>query len=207
MEDIRIRFGKAVRQKRHELGVSQEAFADLCELDRTYIGGIERGERNVALVNIEKVARALKLSLSQLFRSYPCGCARTRLQFQKNYGIYACHLDRRGVLIDEHQKRCAYYVMLGEERRTLLRIAFYSLYERPQIAGVSSSKRIKNGPLITSFSARGDAFCSTLRFICCTNALNPDENHPPCKYLCIYVWFSATSETAHTMSRIADIVV
>jgi transcriptional regulator with XRE-family HTH domain len=69
MEDICVRFGKAVRQKRHELGVSQEAFADLCELDRTYIGGIERGERNVALVNIEKIARALKLSLSQLFRS------------------------------------------------------------------------------------------------------------------------------------------
>jgi transcriptional regulator with XRE-family HTH domain len=69
MEDIRVRFGKAVRRKRHELGVSQETFADLCELDRAYIGGIERGERNVALVNIEKVARALKLSLPQLFRS------------------------------------------------------------------------------------------------------------------------------------------
>jgi transcriptional regulator with XRE-family HTH domain len=69
MEDIRARFGKAVRQKRYKLGVSQEAFADLCEWDRTYIGGIERGERNVALVNIEKIARALKLSLSELFRS------------------------------------------------------------------------------------------------------------------------------------------
>ena len=68
MEDIRVRFGKAVRQKRHKLGVSQEAFADLCGLDRTYIGGIERGERNVALVNIEKIARALRLSLSELFR-------------------------------------------------------------------------------------------------------------------------------------------
>jgi transcriptional regulator with XRE-family HTH domain len=68
MEDIRIRFGRAVRQKRHKLGVSQEAFADLCGLDRTYIGGIERGERNVALVNIEKVAKALRLSLAELFR-------------------------------------------------------------------------------------------------------------------------------------------
>jgi len=68
MEDIRIRFGRAVRQKRHKLGVSQEAFADLCGLDRTYIGGIERGERNVALVNIEKIARALRLSLAELFR-------------------------------------------------------------------------------------------------------------------------------------------
>ena len=48
--------------------MSQEAFADLCGLDRTYVGGIERGERNVALVNIEKIARALKLSLAELMR-------------------------------------------------------------------------------------------------------------------------------------------
>jgi transcriptional regulator with XRE-family HTH domain len=68
MEEIRLRFGKAVRKKRHTLGVSQEEFADICGLDRTYIGGIERGERNVALVNIEKIARALKISLPELFR-------------------------------------------------------------------------------------------------------------------------------------------
>jgi transcriptional regulator with XRE-family HTH domain len=68
MEDIRIRFGKAVRQKRQKLQVSQEAFADMCQLDRTYIGGIERGERNVALVNIEKIAKALQIPITQLFR-------------------------------------------------------------------------------------------------------------------------------------------
>jgi transcriptional regulator with XRE-family HTH domain len=68
MEDIRIRFGKAVRQRRHKLGVSQEAFADMCDLDRTYMGGIERGERNVALVNIEKIAKTLKLTIAELFR-------------------------------------------------------------------------------------------------------------------------------------------
>ena len=67
-EDVRVRFGKAVRHRRNKLGVSQEAFADMCELDRTYIGGIERGERNVALVNIEKIARALKIPIVQLFR-------------------------------------------------------------------------------------------------------------------------------------------
>lgn len=69
MDDIRVRFGKALRQRRHKLGVSQEEFADMCELDRTYVGGIERGERNVALVNIEKIARALKISLPELFRA------------------------------------------------------------------------------------------------------------------------------------------
>lgn len=68
MENIRVRFGKALRQRRSKLGVSQEAFADMCELDRTYIGGIERGERNVALVNIEKLAKTLRISISELFK-------------------------------------------------------------------------------------------------------------------------------------------
>jgi len=57
----------ALRQRRNVLGGSQEAFADMCELDRTYIGGIERGERNVALANIEKIAKTLQLSVSELF--------------------------------------------------------------------------------------------------------------------------------------------
>jgi transcriptional regulator with XRE-family HTH domain len=69
MEDVRVRFGKVLRERRHRLGVSPEEFADLCGLDRTYVGGIERGERNVALVNIERLAKALKISLSELFRS------------------------------------------------------------------------------------------------------------------------------------------
>lgn len=67
MDDIRVRFGRALRQRRHKLGVSQEAFADMCQLDRTYIGGVERGERNVALINIEKIAKAFKISLTELF--------------------------------------------------------------------------------------------------------------------------------------------
>jgi transcriptional regulator with XRE-family HTH domain len=69
MEDIRLRFGKAVRNLRHKLGVSQEEFADICGLDRTYIGGIERGERNVSLVNIERIAKALKISIPRLFKN------------------------------------------------------------------------------------------------------------------------------------------
>jgi transcriptional regulator with XRE-family HTH domain len=68
MEDVQARFGKALRERRHKLGVSQEEFADICGLDRTYVGGIERGERNVGLANIEKLAKALKISLSELFR-------------------------------------------------------------------------------------------------------------------------------------------
>jgi transcriptional regulator with XRE-family HTH domain len=66
--DVRIRFGRAVRHRRQKLGVSQEEFADMCGLDRTYVGGIERGERNLSLVNIEKIARTFQISLSELFR-------------------------------------------------------------------------------------------------------------------------------------------
>jgi len=49
-------------------GYSQESFAAKCGLDRTYIGGIERGERNLALRNIENIAKALDISLSELMR-------------------------------------------------------------------------------------------------------------------------------------------
>jgi transcriptional regulator with XRE-family HTH domain len=49
-------------------GLSQEAFADRCGLDRTYISGIERGNRNVAIRNIDAIAKALSLSLSELMK-------------------------------------------------------------------------------------------------------------------------------------------
>ncbi len=68
MQDIRVRFGRSLRAHRQRLGVSQEEFADRCGLDRTYIGGIERGERNVALLNIEKIAKALRLTMGELFQ-------------------------------------------------------------------------------------------------------------------------------------------
>jgi transcriptional regulator with XRE-family HTH domain len=48
--------------------VSQEAFADLYGLDRTYVAGVERGERNLSLINIEKIATAFEVSLSELLR-------------------------------------------------------------------------------------------------------------------------------------------
>jgi ribosome-binding protein aMBF1 (putative translation factor) len=62
-------FGRAVRKRRQKLGLSQEEFADVCGLDRTYIGGIERGERNVSLVNLERIAKGLRVSLAELLRS------------------------------------------------------------------------------------------------------------------------------------------
>jgi transcriptional regulator with XRE-family HTH domain len=59
-------FGEAVRAARLEQGISQEALADLAGLDRSYMGGIERGEHNVALINIQKVAAALDLTIAEL---------------------------------------------------------------------------------------------------------------------------------------------
>jgi len=66
--DIRIRFGRAIRRIREEQEINQEEAADRCGLHRTYYSGIERGVRNVSLVNIEKVAKGLKTSLPDLFR-------------------------------------------------------------------------------------------------------------------------------------------
>lgn len=66
--DILVRFGQRVRELRKSRGFSQEAFAAYCGLDRTYIGGIERGERNLALRNIEVIARALGLTISELMQ-------------------------------------------------------------------------------------------------------------------------------------------
>lgn len=65
--NLLIRFGKTVRRLRSEQNISQESFADLCDLHRTYISDIELGKRNVSLENIEKIAFALGISVSQLF--------------------------------------------------------------------------------------------------------------------------------------------
>ena len=64
------RLGAAVRQRRRELGLSQEALAERCGLHTNYVGGIERGERNVGFVNLAKVAGGLGLTLSDLARRY-----------------------------------------------------------------------------------------------------------------------------------------
>ena len=62
------KFGETVRNLRKRANLSQEDLAELCGLHRTYIGGIERGERNVALLNIIRIAEALKVSPCELFK-------------------------------------------------------------------------------------------------------------------------------------------
>ena len=67
-QEILLQFGVRVRELRSAKGLSQEAFASQCGLDRTYISGIERGVRNVSLANISLIAEALGISLSELMQ-------------------------------------------------------------------------------------------------------------------------------------------
>ena len=66
--NIQTKFGKRVHNLRHELGLSQEKFALLIEMDRTYFASVEAGHRNISICNIEKIARGLNVSLSDLFK-------------------------------------------------------------------------------------------------------------------------------------------
>jgi transcriptional regulator with XRE-family HTH domain len=64
---VLLDFGKVVRTQRMQLRLSQEQLAERAELHRTYIGMIERAEKNITLVNVEKLAKALGLEIHQLF--------------------------------------------------------------------------------------------------------------------------------------------
>lgn len=67
MNNIKEQFGKQLKYKRQLLGLSQEAFAFKCNLDRTYITSVENGNRNISLMNIEKICMALNCSISDFF--------------------------------------------------------------------------------------------------------------------------------------------
>jgi len=66
--DIQVRFGQRLAQLRRERGLSQEELAFRAGLHRTYVSSAERGQRNVSLVNIEKLCRALDTSIADVFR-------------------------------------------------------------------------------------------------------------------------------------------
>lgn len=66
--DILVKFGQRVQTIRKELGLSQEQLAEEAGLHRTYIGMIERAEKNITLCNIEKIALALKIPICDLFK-------------------------------------------------------------------------------------------------------------------------------------------
>lgn len=66
--DLLFTFGQTVRRLRLSKDISQEKFADMCSLHRTYISDIELGKRNVSLENIAKMAEALDMRISDLFK-------------------------------------------------------------------------------------------------------------------------------------------
>ena len=66
--DLLFTFGQTVRRLRLSKDISQEKFADMCSLHRTYISDIELGKRNVSLENIDKMAEALDMRISDLFK-------------------------------------------------------------------------------------------------------------------------------------------
>lgn len=67
-DDVLRQLGDAVREARTARGMSQEELASECRLDRTYVGGVERGERNIGFVNLVKLARTLRLRVSELVK-------------------------------------------------------------------------------------------------------------------------------------------
>lgn len=66
-QQILIKFGERVREIRKKKGLSQEGLAQKANLHRTYIGMIERAEKNITLINIEKIANALEIKIEILF--------------------------------------------------------------------------------------------------------------------------------------------
>ena len=65
---ITVSFGSRLRDLRKSRGLSQESLADLAELDRSYIGGVERGDRNISLNNIHRLSIALNINIAELFK-------------------------------------------------------------------------------------------------------------------------------------------
>ena len=66
--DIRERFGFALKIRREELGLTQEELAEKAGIHRTYLSDIERGGRNLSLINIERIAHSVSLSMAEFFQ-------------------------------------------------------------------------------------------------------------------------------------------
>ncbi len=69
-ETFSKKFGGFIAMKRNEMGLTQEGLSFKCGLHRTYIGMIERGERNITLLNVMKLANAFDMPLSKMFKEY-----------------------------------------------------------------------------------------------------------------------------------------
>lgn len=68
--DIQIRLGQRIKELRTSLDLSQEKFALLIDMDRTYLASVEAGKRNISIQNINKIANGLNISLENLFKNF-----------------------------------------------------------------------------------------------------------------------------------------
>lgn len=68
--DLRVAVGRRVRELRHQLGISQEELAARADLHRNYVGSIERGERDIGITAMGRLAIALEVSLAEFFSSF-----------------------------------------------------------------------------------------------------------------------------------------
>ena len=66
--EIKFKVGKRIKEVRQELNISQKDLSYAADLDRSYVASVENGYRNISIVNLEKIAIALKISLSELFK-------------------------------------------------------------------------------------------------------------------------------------------
>ena len=69
MQDVQKRLGSKIAELRRKRGFSQEGFAHECGFHRSYMGAVERGEKNITITQVEKIAKALKVTLSELFKA------------------------------------------------------------------------------------------------------------------------------------------
>lgn len=67
MDNITTTFGLRIKELRKEKGYSQEYLANLAEMDRTYLSSVEQGRRNISIINIEKICKALDISIHDFF--------------------------------------------------------------------------------------------------------------------------------------------
>jgi len=68
MQEVQKKLGKRIAELRRKRGFSQEGFAHECGFHRSYMGAVERGEKNITLAMVNKVAKALRISLAELFK-------------------------------------------------------------------------------------------------------------------------------------------
>jgi transcriptional regulator with XRE-family HTH domain len=68
MQEVQKKLGRRIAELRRKRGFSQEGFAHECRFHRSYMGAVERGEKNITIQGVERIAKTLKISLSELFK-------------------------------------------------------------------------------------------------------------------------------------------